>query len=169
MFINRNAGTDSCSPVPAFLSVTFRVIAQRLAGIARRRFGNVFAHGSVGFYILHPVIVHDTQIAVAECFGHGLGYFRFCLDNFGTGFLAFAFIPALWLRPWRGVPLPWLEQCSCRHWLGLSAGRHRYSYLCQYQQCQWTEFRMLFLHPTPCAIPVLDDRIWILQYRFMIL
>lgn len=27
------------------------------------------------------------QIAVAECFGHGLGYFRFCLDNFGTGFL----------------------------------------------------------------------------------
>ena len=81
---------------------------------------------------------------------------------------AFAFISCSWLRPWRGVPLPWLEQYSCRHLLGLSVERHRYSYLCQYQQCQWTESQMPYRHPTPCEYQF-GDRIRIFQNRLMVL
>ncbi len=95
------------------------------------------------------------RLPFTECFGHGLGYFGFCLDHFGACFLSFRLHFLLcWLRPLHGVPLLWPEQCSYRHWPGLSARPHRYSYLYRDQQCQWTGFRMLFRHPTLCGIPV---------------
>jgi hypothetical protein len=37
--------------------------------------GDFFAHDRIGLQVLHAVIVHDAEIALAESFGHGAWHF----------------------------------------------------------------------------------------------
>lgn len=62
-----------------------------MAGGMGIRPGNAASHVGVGLDVFHPVVVHDTEVAAAEGFGHGLGHFGFCLDHVGTGFFGFGF------------------------------------------------------------------------------
>ena len=41
--------------------------------------------------ILHAVVVHDAEVAVAECFCHGLRHESLSLDDTGTRLLCFGF------------------------------------------------------------------------------
>ena len=68
-----------------------RLFAQWLiASIACCRLGDILTHGSISFDVLHPIIIHDAQVAVTECFCHGFRYFGFRLDHLGECFLSFS-------------------------------------------------------------------------------
>ena len=44
-------------------------------------FCNIFAHFGVRLDVFHLIVVHDTEIAAAECLCHCKRNFRFCFDN----------------------------------------------------------------------------------------
>ena len=66
-------------------------VAQKLFPRARGRLlaaaSDGIAHRRICLHILHAVVIHDAQIALAKRFGHRFGHFRFGLHELRPVFL----------------------------------------------------------------------------------
>jgi len=81
--------------------------------------GNGFAHDRVRLHVLHPVIVHDPKVALAERVGHGTRHLGFCLDHAVPGDLDVDQLDRVLLRTC-GAPDPRYRVVVAR---GASVGR----------------------------------------------
>lgn len=116
--------------------------------------GYGIAHGCIGFDVFHAVIVHDTQVAFAECFGHRFRHFGFGFDNFFARIscdLAFISCSEAMATARRSSALAWAMFLSASAW---SICNLFDIYLYQCRQYRWREFQRLYRHPVLCEAPV---------------